>query len=452
MNAGPVSGGSRATVQRQVVHGGLWASAGPLLFIAIFLFFWVSLEAFPDLSDPKVLLPSLGGDVANQAVALVLSAAALLYALQNDTRRFLLVLSMPLLLLLAWMVVCAALSEDPALAGRKLVLAGLLILQATALLLLPASRRQFAGLLALGVTVSLLLSLLGVLFIPERAIHQATELIEPALAGSWRGAFAHKNVAGSACALMIIIGLFVRKAYDKRAGWAIVVAAGLFLLLTHSKTPVGLLPVSLLVASAILSAKTTAQRVALALAVVAVANLLTIGSTLSPPIRSFIELFMADTSFTDRTSIWRFSVTNLMEHPITGYGFQAFWGTSDVLHSGAAIETWAVKAVSAHNGFLEMALNAGIPGLALFVIWFVVQPVRDLARSEGAGADAVLNAFFVRIWVYAMITGCLESPYFVGGGPIWITSLMAVLGLRLQARAQLVGESGLDSMPPADGR
>ncbi len=452
MSTEPISSRGREAISRPALQGGLWAYGGPLLFLAIFLFFWVSLEAFPDLADPRVLLPSAGGDVANQAAALLLSAAALLFALQNDARRFLLVLSPALVVLFLWMVVCAGLSDNAAQAGRKLVLAALIVLQASVLLLIPTSRRQFAALLAIGVSLSLALSLLGVILIPERAIHQVTELVEPQLAGAWRGVFAHKNVAGAACALMIVIGLFVRKAYDARAGWAIVVAGGTFLVLTGSKTPMGLLPISLLVAAAMLAAKTTWQRVAMALAVVSVANALTLGSALVPGIRSFIELFMTDATFTNRTSIWQFSISSLLGHPFTGFGFQAFWGTADVLNSGSSIETWAVKATNAHNGYLDMALNAGLPGLLLFVIWFVVQPARDLARSQLNGADPTLNALFVRIWVYAMITGCLESPYFVGGGPIWITGLMAVLGLRLQARAKLVDADDGALTPLADER
>ncbi len=441
MNAGPLSGGSPAAVDRHALPEGLWASAGPLLFLAIFLFFWISLAPFSDLSDPKVLLPNVGGDVANQAAALLLSAATLLYALQTGPRRFLAVLSPALLWLLAWMAVSAAISSNPALAGRKLVLAMLIILQAAVLLLAPSSRRQFAMLLALGVALSLAASLLGILFIPERAIHQITELIEPQLAGDWRGAFAHKNVAGAACALMVLIGLFVRKAYAPWAGLAIVAVAGAFLVLTGSKTPVGILPVSLLVSAVLLRVRSAGLRIAIALGVIGVINLLTVGSALLPGIRSFIELIMTDATFTDRTAIWRFSAARLLEQPITGFGFQAFWGTSDIFNSGGAIETWAVRATGAHNGYLEMALNAGLPGLLLFLLWFVVQPARDLSRSEARGADAALNTLFVRIWVYAMISGCLESEYFVGGGPVWIMALMAVLGLRLQARADLVSET-----------
>lgn len=430
-------GGRRGTAAAgQSLQHAVWRLLGPVLFIAIFLFFWVGLEAFPDLADPSVLLPNTGGDSANQIAALGLSALALLYVAQNDPRRFLLVVSPALIVLFAWMVACALLSGEAAMALRKLVLAGLILLQATALLLIPDDRRQFAVLLSVGIGIALTMSYLGALFIPHRAIHQVTELIEPQLAGDWRGAFAHKNVAGAACAMAIIIALFVRRALDPRVGWTLLVAAGVFLALSGSKTPMGILPLSLAISWLLLRMRSTGKRLFLVLGGVFTVNLLTVGSVVLPPVRAFNELFMQDASFTNRNSIWQFALSTLSERPLTGFGFQAFWGTSGAINNASSIETWAVKATSAHNGYLDILLYAGIPGLILFAFWYLAQPLRDLMQAEQWGADQVLTTLFVRIWVFTVLSGCLESVYFVGGGPVWITALIGVLGLRLQARAR----------------
>lgn len=418
----------------------VWAHAGPVLFLAIFLFFWVSLDAFADLGDPALLLPSMGGDLVNQITALLLSSLAILYLLQNDARRVLIVISPALVVLLAWTAITAGLSDTPAVAIRKIVLAGLIVTQAAALLLIPKDRRQFAVLLATGVTVSLVVSLLAPIFVPHLAIHQVTDLLEPNLAGDWRGVFAHKNVAGSASALMVMIGLFVREAYDRRIGWAIVAGALLLLLLSGSKTPLGMLPISLLVAAVMMAVRGTLLRALIALATVFAINLMTLGSAVFPAIRALLELIGIDTTFTDRTAIWQLSLSKIAERPLTGFGFQSLWGSDEMRASGAAIETWAVKATSAHSGYLDVALNSGLPGLLLFLAWFVLQPARNLTESERIGADRLLNLLFVRIWVFALIASSLESVYFAGGGPVWITVLTAVLGLRLQARATLVPE------------
>lgn len=441
MSAESLSGRGNERANGASLAAAVWAQLGPALFLAIFLFFWVSLDAFVDLGDPALLLPSTGGDLVNQIAALFLSALALLYLIQNDPRRALSVISPALVVLFAWTAITAALSDAPAVAGRKIVLAGLIVAQATALLLIPRDRRQFAILLAIGVAIPLVISLLAPIFVPHLSIHQVTDLLEPNLAGDWRGLFAHKNVAGSASALMVIIGLFVRQAYDRRIGAAIVAGALLLLLLSGSKTPLGMLPISLLVAAVMMAARRTMLRALIALATIIGINLLTVGSTAFPAIRALLEQIGIDTTFTDRAAIWQLSLSKIAEHPLTGFGFQSLWGSDEMRASSSAIETWAVKATSAHSGYLDVALNSGLPGLLLFVVWFVLQPARDLTQSERIGADRLLNLLFVRIWVFALIASSLESVYFAGGGPVWITVLVAALGLRLQARATLVPDA-----------
>ena len=451
MDAGPLSGDNADRYGRgpRSFASSAWDQAAPVLFLAIFLFFWVTLDAFKDNSDPGVLLPSMGGDIANQIVALLLSAGAVLYVLQSDIRRALIVVSPALVALFICFAVTALVSDMPAIALRKIVLAGLIVVQGAALLLIPASRRQFALLLAIGLSISLALSILGLALVPARTIHQASDLVEPNLAGDWRGVFAHKNVLGSASALMVVIGLFVRRAYDARVGWAIVATAAALLLFAGSKTSIGLLPIAFVMAYAMQAVGSAGARILLALFALGGMSLLTVGSAFFPSVRALIEVTGVDVTFTDRVAIWQLSLSMLAERPLTGFGFQTLWGSADMLSSGSSIESWANKATNAHNGYLDIALNAGIPGLVLFLFWFVVQPVRDLSQSIRVGADPVLNTLFLRIWAFALFSGCLESIYFGGGGPVWITVLIAVFGLRLQARARLAHEDDHFHFRPA---
>ena len=90
-------------------------------------------------------------------------------------------------------------------------MAFVLLLGATAMLL-PANRRQFCNLLA-GVTVLVLaLCFAGLIFVPELSIHQATDIVEPRLAGNWRGLFEHKNIAGEMMGIFVFVGLFAVRA------------------------------------------------------------------------------------------------------------------------------------------------------------------------------------------------------------------------------------------------
>ena len=50
----------------------------------------------------------------------------------------------------------------------------------------------------------------------------------------------------------------------------------------------------------------------------------------------------------------------------------------------------------------------------------------------------MLTRLFTRIWLYGLYASCVESFFFANSGPIWITILIGVFGLRYQHRSQLV--------------
>ncbi|MGH9916153.1 MAG: O-antigen ligase family protein, partial [Pyrinomonadaceae bacterium] len=167
-------------------------------------------------------------------------------------------------------------------------------------------------------------------------------------------------------------------------------------------------------------------------------NVLAIGSAVFEPIRSLINAVGIDATFTNRTDIWRFAFSAIAQKPITGYGFQSFWQTEELVYSGGNVETWAVAAYNGHNGYLDTLLTTGIPGLILTVIWLLFLPLRDIGRADATGNNPALTTLFVRIWLYGIYTACVESMFFQNGSPLWFALLFAVFGLRLQARASVV--------------
>ena len=87
------------------------------------------------------------------------------------------------------------------------------------------------------------------------------------LAGDWRGFFTHKNGAGAGMALLIFIGIFVYRAWNRFGGIPIVVPAGIFLYFTHAKSPINLLPVVLLLSYVIPRVRSARDVLALVLGV-----------------------------------------------------------------------------------------------------------------------------------------------------------------------------------------
>ncbi len=231
--------------------------------------------------------------------------------------------------------------------------------------------------------------------------------------------------------ILFMIGLYLRNAWSTLGGIAITLLAGFFLWKTNGKTAAMLLPVTL---ALVWIMERHAHRTLLMIGgLLAFLNIVAVGSTYFPSIQNFVESLGIDSTFTGRTDIWRLSFDTFAQSPIFGQGFQAFW-TSDRLLSQADIAgTWAVTAFHAHNGYVESLLNGGLPAFILTVIWLVIIPANDFHTAVDKGTDPGLTRLFARIWVYALLSSCLESNFFTGTGPIWSSLLIAVYCLRHQA-------------------
>ncbi len=415
-------------------EGGTFAA---FLFLAIFSYFWVGLNPFPDPNAASLSTPYGGSsNVINQLIVIVMSTVVLMTILQNPARHLLLRPYGLLICLLVWLLFTGLFAGDPGAAYRRIVFAILVCLCANAMLLIPSNGKQFARLMCAGLACTIGLSYFGVIALPHRAIHQATDALEQSLSGDWRGHFGHKNVAAAAMVYAVFFGLYARKSGHNRLGLLITVSAAFFVLHAGGKTSAAMLPAILLLAW-IFERWTKIGAVLLVGGLVNL-NLVLMTAAVSPYFSSLLASAGVDPTFTDRGSIWRLALSAIAERPIIGYGFQSFWQTEALFNSGQAMTTWAVTAANSHNGYVEQLINGGIPALAMVVIWLVMLPIGYARRALSGSNDVALTRLFLRIWLFSLFLACLESPFFGNSGPIWFTMLLAVFGLRLQANAGLV--------------
>jgi len=409
---------------------------GTVLFMATFLFFWITTTPFIDLTGAAVLDPSAGNsNRLNQIVSLALFAAMLAYGLAHPMRGIILQPRPLLAVLYIWFLFVSAISAYPMFGIKGTVLAVMVTINASIYLLLPASERHFAKMLGIGTLFMLAVAYYGILFKPILAIHQASELREPMNAGLWRGHFPHKNSAAAAMVIAAFFGLFVMNVWSRLAGLVIVVLSFNFLLHTGGKTSTAMLPAIVLLAWVF--ERFRFLRIPIVIGGVGLFNLFAVGSAVFKPLSDFVTELGIDATFTNRADIWRFAFTALAEQPITGYGFKAFWQTSELVNSGGSIETWAVAAANGHNSYLDIALTTGFPGLLLTVIWLLVLPLRNIARLAPAVEHSHLTRLYIRVWLYTIFNAGLESLFFEGGNLLWFTFLFSLYGLHLQSRAVL---------------
>lgn len=387
-----------------------------------------------DLSDKAMLEVTNTGSWMTQVVFLTLGGAMAAALWQLGIARLKPLANRPLLLCAGWLGLTLLTSVEPLVSMRRVILFGIAVMLVAGIPVVMRSVRQFAQTLVIASLVILVSSYLAVALVPHLAIHNDFDLIgEPEHNGLWRGIFGHKNEAGGAMALLILTGLFVTASWSRVWGITITVLAAVFLLAANSKSVTVLLPF-ILFAPSLCQVFTAAWKRALILVgPVAAVSLFTLGSVFFAPIRDGLAGYLPDTSFTGRTEIWEFAADHIMERPVFGWGFGAFWQTERTQFATSDSLSWVNKLSQAHNTFLDTALIMGLPGLLLTLLAVVIGPLRDLQTIAPGRRIDPLTLYFVRLWLLALAGGSFESVLYNANIAIGCMFMLAVFGLRIRA-------------------
>lgn len=407
-----------------------------ILFILIFMLFWVTVTPFMDLRDPSVLLAQEQGNSLQQIISLLLFFISGIYLLAN--REIAVKMLSPwLIAVLAWQFLTVLASEYSDIAFRRYVFSMTVTVTTMAWVLLPLNAQHFQRMIKYLSLFVLLLSYFGVIFMPGVSIHNSAEVLELVNAGSWRGHFSHKNIAGPAMIVLIIYNLYLLRKEDIWLPLFNIILATIFLFYSNNKTSIGLIIVALLIAQAVRYSRFLTLKMLVFLVPVVLMAVLTVGTVLNSDIKDFVSSLITDPSFTGRTEVWVFVLEQMRAHPWIGNGFDSFWGMSNLVNGGYEIETWAATAGHAHNGYLNLIMTTGMIGTGLFMVWMLFCPLLDYHRSQKTGNDPALALMYLRIWVFMMLYANLESPFFTPRGQVWFSLLAAVLALRLHARVKV---------------
>nr|CAD6406772.1 exopolysaccharide biosynthesis protein [Rhizobium sp. Q54] len=423
-----------------IVDRKLFAS---LLFVSIFLFFWISLDPFVDLTlQSRASISTDNSNKFNQLLFLCLPIAAAATALATPMRTRLLPPAWLVGLTFLWFLLVSLISNHSFNSFKALVLSSLVLVAANCCLLLPRSEPHLGKLLAIGTGAVLLLCYYGLRFMPELSIHSAAEVVEPMHAGLWRGYFPHKNNAAAAMVLVAFCALFVMNTWSRPIGVLLLAGAVWFLLHTGGKTASAMLPAILMLAW--IFERFPLLRIPLAVGGVLLLNLFAVGAAVSPSLTGLVESLGIDATFTNRADVWRLAMNAISEFPLTGYGLKSFWRTEELVYGGSSIATWAVTAAHSHNGYVEILLTTGLPGLLLSLLWFLVVPVRAFGRIDRSGHVSHAARLYLRIWLYLIFGAGLESFFFEsssGYNLTWFMFGIALFGIQYEADAQQVADA-----------
>ena len=405
-----------------------------LVALATLGIYFITLDPFSSLSDASTALVETTGRLASTYITCFILAVVsfLIIALRGDIGRVL-AGTAPVIILSGWLFFSVLYSSDPATSAQRLTLSLVTYALAAVLPWLTRGMHQFTNLLLIAASSVVVLSYLGIALFPHLAVHQATDLLETALAGDWRGIYQQKNEAAMMMVVCAYIGLLAARTGKPLIGVPIAIAALVFLPFSGGKSAFGLVFIASGLAYMVARCQSFWWRAVIAFGPLALIGLLTVGSVMSDPVMSILNLLPIDPTFTGRSGIWQFAINAARENYLTGYGFEAFWHSATI-ESGSEGVGWERFAHTSHNGFLDMALTIGLPGLALLVIAFVITPLRDFQRTLPTPENETLAYFFLNLWLFMLYHNMFEAFFLSRADPMWFALALATCGLRYTAR------------------
>src|ERR1700744_5392862 len=216
-----------------------------LAFVALLLLVFVGLQPFsppPGVASFGGAAQTAQGDSLRQVLYLSVFAVIVLCAIQRRGVGAISAVPVTLALLLAWCCASSLWAAEPGVALRRAGLEVVIVLSALLSVETIGAERAFFWWRVM-LALILLVNFASIPFVPA-AKHLAGE-VDAALVGNWRGLYGHKNIAGAVSALTALTFLFSRNGWRNWLGIVVAIVAFVFLVMTRSKTSLGLLPLAI---------------------------------------------------------------------------------------------------------------------------------------------------------------------------------------------------------------
>jgi len=150
------------------------------------------------------------------------------------------------------------------------------------------------------------------------------------------------------------------------------------------------------------------------------------------------KAIFVDLTFTNRTFIWNAVIPEIWHHPWTGAGFGSFWATGRLLNPiNARPDEFFMDAKlinEAHNGYIDIALQAGFIGLVLALL-VMARAAWQLCRAISIRSDdcdgRVSCMIMLALGLAMVIANLTESLVFQYSNPVgYLFVLIVVQGER----------------------
>jgi O-antigen ligase len=226
--------------------------------------------------------------------------------------------------------------------------------------------------------------------------------------GVARGIFPHKNVLGGNMVLLLLCSLLLFAQGWRRLTTAVIAATSVVLIaLSQSSTAIVMTLGLCVLAPALLTRGAPAPlrlfsyivgivTASLAMWAMAAFNL--------DPVDIALDALGKERTLTGRSILWDFAAELIEARPWLGNGFDAFWN-SGIASTGHYVQ-YVVRAEvkNFHNSYLDIAVQLGVVGLTVTVVFLLLFAWRALAllRVDNAPIAALPTFFLCFILAYSL--------------------------------------------------
>lgn len=262
--------------------------------------------------------------------------------------------------LLAWVVLSPLWSDDPA-SGMPKAMLFLATSFAAWRLASIVTTKEMLTCTFYSLFLLLALSFVLAVFVPTVGLL----LNDWAHEGQWKGVFATKQGLGTVSAVFLILA-FLRLSHRKSLFNVAACALGLSCLLGSGSRGGGAMAVVAVVI--LIFVRRNPKFAPLVTGVLLIGVLLGIleltyfGITGDDAIR----VFGSNINLTERTYIWQYAIGLWLNRPYLGFGLNSFWTNSDIASGYLNTHGWILD--NYHSGYLAIAIETGLVGLALFSV------------------------------------------------------------------------------------
>lgn len=345
------------------------------------------------------------GSIVNQLAYVGIFVTLVLTAVARDV-RLLLCVPAGITLLLGYCFLSTLWAVAPLISLRRVMLTGVVMWIAFRLVD-SLGQDRLLKLLRQVLIVILIGNFLAVFLLPN-GVHLNVIGEEESVVGSWRGLIAHKNSAGAICGMTILLFLFDNRDFPKPVSVAVVLGAAVFLYFSHSRTSQGAVLMSVMM-GVLIRRYNPSHRVfvGVMLLILALVGL----QILADSSRALDDFLNGPNPLTGRTAIWPLLLEYAAQHPWTGAGFGSFWLIGDNSPIWTLTSGWVAQYGShGHNGYLDLLVTIGIPGLLLAIVTLILWPLARLLF--GLSIARPRRSLLLALMIFCVASNLTESSLF----------------------------------------